>query len=144
MAASLRDHPIGPILRVGDDVIARNAHHRNALLGEVTTERCEPVGDVLHVRAVIADEGDYQGRAGQIVATERAAGGRLGQREGRGGGTEGEHAGLDGHAGQSIAISPVRAPHEVATAKHVAPKLNSTRRAQFPRLAPGDPMPVRV
>ena len=41
VAAGLGDHLIGPVLRVGDDVIAGDADHRDAPIGELPTERGE-------------------------------------------------------------------------------------------------------
>ena len=39
VTVGLGDHLIGSVLRVGDDVIAGHADHRDALIGEVPTER---------------------------------------------------------------------------------------------------------
>ena len=36
---------IGSVLRVGEDVIVGDADHRDALIGEVLTERGQPGGD---------------------------------------------------------------------------------------------------
>src|SRR4029077_664339 len=94
------------------DVIAGDADHRDALIGEVPTERGEPGGDVLDVRAVVTDEGDDKRGTRELVEADRGAGGRLGQRERRRGGAEGEHGGLGGHASQTNrhdAVGAIRA-----------------------------------
>jgi hypothetical protein len=100
VAAGLGDHLIGSVLRVGDDVIARDSNHRNALRGEVATERGQPGGDVLDVGAVVTDEGHDKRGTREVVEADRRAGGRLGQGERRRGGAEGEHGGLNCHARQ--------------------------------------------
>ena len=100
MTAGLVDHLIGSVLRVGDDVIAGDADHRDAPLGEVATERGEPGGDVLDVRAVVTDEGDDERGTRELLEADRNARGRLGQSERRGGGSQGEHCRLDGHVRQ--------------------------------------------
>ncbi len=83
MAAGLGDHLIGPVLRVGDDVVTGDTDHRDALIGEVPAERGQSGGDVLHVRAVVTDEGDDEGGTRELVEADRGAGRRLGQCERR-------------------------------------------------------------
>src|SRR6202034_1159094 len=92
---------LGSVLRVGDDVIAGDADHRDALVGEVPTERGQPRGDVLDVGAVVADEGDDERGTRELVEADRFAGGRFGECEVRRRGAESEHGGLNGHVRQS-------------------------------------------
>ncbi len=106
------DHLIGSVLRVGNGVIAGDADHRDAPIAEVPTERGEPGGDVLDIRAVVTDEGDDKRGTRQLFEADRGAGGGLGQRKRRRGSAEGEQSGLSGHASQSR--STTRRPAMIA------------------------------
>lgn len=100
VATGLGNHLIGSVLRIADHVIAGDTDHRDALIGEVPTERGEPGSDVLDVWAVVTDKRDDKRRTGELVEADRGAGGRLEQPERRRNGAKGEHGGLDGHVSQ--------------------------------------------
>ena len=110
----LGDHLLGTVLGVRDDVVAGDCDHRDTLVGEIPAKCGEPGGDVLNVRAVVADEGDDEGGTRKLVEADRRAGGGLGQCEERRGRAEREHRGLDGHAHQSRPTAP--APGMIASA----------------------------
>jgi hypothetical protein len=67
-------HLVRSVLPVDDHVIAGYGDHRDSLLGEVTAECGQPRSDVLDVGAVIADEGDNEPSAGEVVEADRRAG----------------------------------------------------------------------